>query len=102
MQRLASRQLLDLLEATETVGDDQRVRRGLANRRQQNALADLHGYLVLLSFKTKRASHAATARVDDLEIQAQPLEQLLLGIEFQDRLVMAMPVHQGLTLELRR
>src|SRR5690606_26627961 len=102
VERAAVRGLADLLAATEPVRDDDRVLAGLADRWQQHALAGADRDLVLLRLEAERAGHAAAAGVEDLEVQADPRQELLLGVEVHDRLVMAMAVDDGACAEPRR
>src|SRR4029079_18491007 len=78
MQRPAIGGLGDLLPATESVGDDDRVLSRLAHLRQQHALADLYGNIVVPLFKSEGAGHAAATRVEQLVVQPERIQQLLL------------------------
>src|SRR5438045_3731904 len=93
--------LLDLLAATETVGNDEGIGSRLARPRQQDALADPHRDIVMLRFEPERAGHATASGVEMLEIQSHPAQHKLLWLEFHDRFVMTMPLHDGLALQAR-
>ena len=102
VQRFAVRALLDLLPATETIGNNQRVARRRPHRRQQHPLADAHRDLVVLAIEAERPCHAATTGVERLELEADLLQHRLLGLELHDRLVMAVPLDDGLPFQLRQ
>src|SRR3982751_2618049 len=101
MQRPSARGLLDLLAAAETVSDDQRVLRGLANARQQHTLADAHRDVVMLALEAERAGHAAAAGIEMLEVEAHLLQDLFLRLELHDRFVMAVALDDRFALQLR-
>src|SRR5579871_5277185 len=101
MQSLASSQALDLLHAAKTIGNDQHILWGFANGREQDAFRDLDRNFVFVGFETKGPRHSATTRVKNLEIEPHTLEEFLLGIEFQHRLVMAVPVNDRFARESR-
>src|SRR6185369_18063481 len=102
VQRLAVRALLDLLPAAEAVGDDERVARRRAHRRQQHPLADAHRDLVVVAIEAERAGHAAAAGVELLEVETDLLQHRLFRLELHDRLVMAMSLYDGFPFQLRQ
>ena len=53
VQGAARAALLDLLHAAKPVGDDERFRIGLANRREQGALADFLGHVVMFGLEAE-------------------------------------------------
>src|SRR5712691_190259 len=101
MQRLASGRLRNLLPAAESVGDDDRIRRRLAYLRQEDALADAHGDLVVAAFEAECAGHPATSGIRMLDVQADLAQQLHLWLEFHDRGVVAVGLHDRFTFHSR-
>src|SRR5207248_11369928 len=94
--------LLDLAAAGEAVGDDERVRGGLPDLRQEHSLPARHRDVVVAVLVAPAAGHAAAARVELLDLDAEPLEQLPLGLRPAGRLVVAVPVQKRLPVEARR
>jgi hypothetical protein len=84
VQRPAAGEAFNLLVTTETIGDDQRVRSCAAHGREQDALADLDGDIILAGFKSERASHAAAAGIKDLKVDARAFQQFKFRIKFED------------------
>src|ERR1700722_3421689 len=99
MQRLTASPLGDLLAATEAVGDDQPVRRGLAYRRQQFQFTDRHGDVVLVVLEAEGTGHSAAAGSRRLKIDSYAVQKRLFGGHPHDRLVMAVSVQQGLAFK---
>src|SRR5262249_28651681 len=60
----AAGEVLDLQPAREARGDDDRVRGGLAQRREQPLFADEARHLVILLLVAERPGHAAAAGVE--------------------------------------
>ena len=60
--RRASREVGDLVPAARAVGDDERVRRRGAHRRQQRELRHSHRHVVVRGIVAEAAGHAAAAR----------------------------------------
>jgi len=85
--------LQDLFPAAESVGDDQRVSWGIANRWQQNPLSALNSHVVMIAFVSESASYATTAGVEDLVIEAGFLKNALFLLEVERVLVVTMPVN---------
>src|SRR4029077_2532962 len=102
MQRLAAGGLDNLLAATEAVGDDQCVARGVANLWQQDSLADAHGDLVVIALESERAGHSAASGVRLLDIESDLAHYLQLGLELHDRRVMTMRLHERFALQARQ
>ena len=92
----------DLFAATEAVGDDQAVGRGLADGGQEFQFADRHRDVVFLFVEAERAGHAAAARRRGAPVDAHFAEDRLLIGHFHERLVMAVAVDEGLDRELRK
>src|SRR5437667_242910 len=63
VQRRAQGTVADLVAATETVGDDQRLPCGIAHGGQQRDLPHPHRALVVPRLVAERARHAAAARL---------------------------------------
>ena len=98
---MAARRLDDLLAAAEAIGDDQRVPGGRPHRRQQDALPTLDRDIVVVFLEAEGSGHAAAARVQDGDVQAQPREHGLLVRQPHNGFVVAVAVHHGLTRQLR-
>src|SRR5579872_4693785 len=101
MERLPARSLEDLLPATKTVGNNQRVIGRFAHRRKEHSFAHGLGYRVLLFLKTERSRHSAASRIDGLQIGAHFSKQRFFGAHFHNRFVMAVPVEKYLLSKLR-
>src|SRR5213593_2967826 len=101
MQCLPAGRLLDLLAATESVGDDQRIAFCLAHARKQHALADTHRDVVMFRLKAERAGHAAASGIEMFEVEPDFLQREFFRLELHDRFVMAMALHNGLALQAR-
>ena len=79
VHRHSIRVLRNLLPATESIGDDQRVLRFFAHLRQQHALASFDGDVVVFArFKPERAGHTAAAVFRLVEVDAHVFEHFLL------------------------
>ena len=102
MQRVSISGLCNLFLATEAVGDDQRLCVGVADGRQQHALAASDRDVVMFSAaEAEGTGHAAAAEFGRLDLEPDLFEQLHFGIELHHRSLMAMSVHDGLATELR-
>ena len=88
--------LRDLFAATEAVGDDQAVGRGLADRGQKFQFADRDRDVVLLFLEAERAGHAATARRWSAPVDAHLSQNRFFIGHFHQRFVMAVAMDQGL------
>ena len=102
MQSAAFCQLRNLLLAAEAIGDNQSLRIRFPYCRQKHALAAGHRDVIFLFFKSKRARHAATARLQHLAIKPKFLQRGDFVVGGEHGLLMAVPVNQGLAVELRR
>jgi hypothetical protein len=102
MQRFAIRSLFNLLSAAETVGDDEGFAVGLAHARQRPPFADRLRHLVMFRPEPEGAGHAAAGVLQHLEVEPQALQHGLLTVELDDGSLMAVPVDNGLALQLRR
>src|SRR5437588_9618295 len=87
--------LPDLLAATETVGDDYRFCRRVANSWQQHALAHGLCYLKLVTFKSEGPGHSATACIRALYCRSGALKQFFLIGHFHERFVMTVTVQEN-------
>ena len=101
MQGMAGRALGDLLAATEAVGDDQPVGRGLADGGEKFEFADGDRDVVLVLFKAKRAGHAAAAGSGALEVDAEAAQDGLFGGHLHERFVVAVAVEERFAVEPR-
>src|SRR4051794_38230827 len=99
MDRMPVRELLDLGPAAEAVGEDQALGRSLANGREESSLADRDGDVVLAGLEPERARQPATPGIEHLEVEAEALQELAVGVEPHDRLLMAVPVHDRASLK---
>jgi len=99
MQGAAAGQPGDLLPATEPVGNDQRGGVGISDGRQQNALAHRDRHVIVSGLEAERTRHAATAGIENLEIEPEPPQQVVLIPEAHDVIMMAVLLHQGLAAE---
>src|ERR1039458_10124745 len=75
MNSLTLRQLIDLLAATEAVGDNDGRRRGGVDRRQQAKIGDGFGDFDLIHLKAEGPCHAAATGVDEFDCCASLLQQ---------------------------
>jgi hypothetical protein len=91
----AARTLLNLPPTAEPVGGQQCVGGGTAHRRQQHALAARRRDVVFAALEAEGAGHAAAAGIEDVKVETEALEQGVFGGKADDRLVMAMSVHDG-------
>ena len=88
--------VLDLLAAGEAVREQQGLGRTPARPGEQLPFADLHGDLVLLLLEPERSRHAAATRVEHFCLDAHLIEELLLVVEPEQGLVVAVALHDGL------
>src|SRR5947209_7312937 len=98
MQCTTVRRLGDLLTATKTISDNQRILVRLPHSRKQYPFANLYRYVVVVFLKTERASHTTTFRVKHLEIQSQLREHCLFIVHPHNGFVMAVSMHNRLTM----
>src|SRR5947209_2136274 len=102
MHRLAIRALLDLLLATETVGDDKRLVILLSYRRKQHALAAGYRHVVMAALlEAEGAGHAAAAILRHVEIEADFLQKVYFVLHAHDGFVVAVPVDERFFLQTR-
>ena len=92
----ASGAVLDLMPARGAVGDDQRFAIRTPDSGQQRQFGHLHRGPIGVGAVAERAGHAATAGLDDFDIQFgnQP-KHLFDRLERTERFLMAMAVHDG-------
>ena len=102
MERAASGGMLDLRLATETIRQYKPLARNFAQARSQLMLINLHREIVFVLLKSEAAGHAAASVVKDFRVGSHRLEKLFLGIEADDRLLMAMPVYQHVAMQCGR
>src|SRR5919109_1289651 len=89
--------------AREAVGDDKHVIGSAAHRGKKSTLATPHRHLILLApLKSEGPRESTAARVENLVVQPQLVEEPLVCIECHDRLVVAVDVYQRPTIEPRR
>ena len=75
----------------------------LADRRQQDALAGLHGDVVLVArLEAEGAGDAAAPRVEHLGVEAEALEHLAVAVHVRRRLLVAVHVHERPAAQRRR
>ena len=99
MQGLTISHLANLFAATESVCDDQRFFPCTPNNRKEHALTATDRNIVMVLLKTEPARHTAAARVNDLKIKAESVEQFRVALHFHNRLMMAMAVHERFSCE---
>src|SRR6266853_1466479 len=97
-----ARSLFNLLAATEPVGNNQRVCRRLSYSRQQYELAHLHRHIIMVPFEAEAFGHAATARVEYIDIGAHVSHDRFFVIHCGNRLVMTVTVHDHALCETLR
>src|SRR5947209_12031592 len=95
MERFASGALLDLLAATESVSEQQRIRWRGAHARKQDALRRDHRYAVFFGFEPERARHAAAAGRQDFAGEAEPVEHAFFRCRLDHRVMMTMDLYEG-------
>src|SRR5205085_3052680 len=92
---LATGHLPNLLMATETIGDDERVSISSPDPGKQDAFAAFHGHRVVISLlESKSASHPAASGVEHFNIQAYPLKHGHFVFHTHDGAMMAMHVQE--------
>src|SRR5580658_4653454 len=104
MERLAARaKLPNLSPASETVGDNRRCRQTRIDSGQQYTFADRAREFEPVLAVTKRASHAATARIRrfDFEIRSAA-KQRDFARHPRQGLAMTVAMHQRVAAYLRR
>src|SRR5438309_6079971 len=92
----AAREMLDLLTAGDTGGDDLRLRGGGLHRGREPTIAERDRDVVVLALEAERAGHAAAARVDFLDLESRPAKRRDRGRGADERLLVAVPVEQCL------
>lgn len=92
----------DLLLAAEPVRHGERARMRAAHRGEQHALARRDRHRDLVPLVPERSRHAAAPRGEPLPVEAGARQDLGLGVEPQDRLVTAVPVHDRAAARPRR
>src|SRR5687768_4024071 len=102
MKRPASRRMMNLLPAAESVRYNQHIRRGLSDGRQQHAFANRHRDVEFVCVEAERAGHAAAAGVRRHHGCAHFLQYRFLICQLHERLVMAVPVKQDTAVEAWR
>ena len=101
MQGVSPGTLANLFTATESIGDDKRLIRLLANRRQQHPLSDGLRDFELISFKSECSGHSATTGVEEIHVRAHATEQRHFVGHFHQRLVMTMSLNDYFAFEWR-
>src|SRR5688572_21561776 len=102
MERTAAGRLGDLLAAAEPVGDDERVGRGLPDLGKEDPLADREGDVVVRLLEAERARHPATAGVRDREVEADPRERAAVGLDAEERPLVAVELNESRPRETSR
>src|SRR5689334_3891811 len=98
MQRLAICCLSDLLTTAKPISDDQGFLVCLTYRWKEHTLTSFERDIVVIFLEAKGPSHTTATRVKHLEIKAELSEDGLFIIHFHDGFVMAVPMHNCLTL----
>ena len=90
------------MAAAEAGGDDQVIGRRPAHRREEHALAAGVAHLVMALLVAKAARHPAASAVQDAELQPLHFAQhLARGLHADERLLVAVAVHDGAALQGR-
>ena len=99
VQRLACRQIPDLMTATRPVGNDNRVLAGSSHRRQQRRLCHFARYVDMFRLVTEGTGHTATAGLDrfDFEIRNHP-QNIVDRRHDIERFLVAVPVNERMFL----
>ncbi len=92
----------NLFTATETVGDDEGIWRGGADRGQEHQLSNLHRHVVVIRFEAEASGHPATAGIERLEVGSGRTQHGLLVIQLRDRLVMTRITYNAEPAELAK
>ncbi len=93
---LPPRRLLDLLAATEAIGDDQSFRICLTYCRQEHPFSNGLRHRIFFLLKAKRSRHSTATRVQRLQVRAHLAQQLLFVRHLHDCFVMAMSMKEQL------
>ena len=93
--------LLDLLPATESVGNDDRAPGRISYGRQEHSFAHGLRHLVFFLLETKWPRHPAATGIDGLEIRSRFSQQGLLIAEPHQRFVVAVAMQQNFPGKLR-
>ena len=102
MHRVTPGALLDLLAATEAVGQHDRFDAAARTHRgKQLVLADLLGQRLMLVVKAERSRHAAASRIEQFPFHAELVQQRRIALHTEQRLLMTMPVHDHVRCKLR-
>ena len=99
MQRPPARRLFDLCLATETVGQHQSFRRKFTQPWSKLMLINLHREVVFVLLETEAAGHAAAPVVEDFRVGSHTLKQFFLGVETDDRFLVAMSVNNDVLMQ---
>ena len=102
MQAAPIRGGFDLFATAEPVGDDEGTLRSFSYFRKQDTFAALHRNIVVPVFEAERAGHAAASGVRHFVVHAEFFERFLFGVHFHDGLMVAMAMHDGAGVQLRR
>ena len=102
VEGVAGRGLGDLLAATEAVGDDQPVGRGVADGGEKFEFADgdRQVVLVFIPFEAEGACHAAAAGGGAAEVDAQAVQDGLFRRHLHEGLVVAVSVEERFAVQL--
>src|SRR5438105_15590990 len=98
---MAVGRVLDLRPATESIREDERILRSLADFRYHAEFAYLHRKRVFLGHEAKAARHPATTVIQKIRGQAHIPHQFHIMVRAQDRLLMTMAMDQCRPVELR-
>ena len=102
MKGATGRALGDLFAATEAVGDDEPVGRGLADGGEQFDFADGNGHVIFIRLEAEGAGHAAAAGSRAVEVDAEAAQDGLFRRHLHQRLVMAVAVENSLAIKTGR
>jgi hypothetical protein len=96
MEGVARGVLTDLLAATEAVGYEDGLRIGLAYGGQEDAIGEDLRDFELFALEAERASHAAAAGVEMVDVGSGAAEEVELGVDLHDGFVVAVGVDDEL------
>ena len=84
MQGAAGGILGDLLAATKTIGNDNRLCSGLSDGGHEDALSQSLRNLELFALKAKGTGHAAASGIEEGDFGSRALEEIEFGVQLQE------------------